>query len=375
MLKKCSKLCAGIYFFCIIAFCFSANIASAAQLEVQYPAISGQTIGADTTLPEYVLYLFKAGMFVGFFAVFLSLTIAGVIYLLSPAKPDLRASAKDRVGGAISGLLILVSTYLIITTINPQLSILRISQLPSLPPPPPVAAIPGVYFYNQAGCQAGPNDNPISNTLSRPDLGTLKNNRTNSVGIVQGVNSYITILYDRVNFWGRCQYINPNSSCTNVTPFAASASIHTYDFDPNGYGVTFYRRSYFDASGGYYFVENSQINGIYIHRLDELQFDVDGVPEEELNCISYDENGLCIDRETPTLEGENISSVEIKGNYIVLFVYFSPNDTETGIWTFCQEFPNADDINKIGPQQIKWENIRNNGGVVPNYVVIIPVQS
>ena len=84
-----------------------------------------------------MLYLFNAGMLLGFFAVFISLAIAGSMYFLSPAKPDLLTEAKDRVGGAVSGLLILVLTYLIITTVNPQLSVFHLADLPELPPPPP----------------------------------------------------------------------------------------------------------------------------------------------------------------------------------------------------------------------------------------------
>ena len=75
----------------------------------------------------------------------------------------------------------------------------------------------------------------------------------------------------------------------------------------------------------------------------------------------------------PNHSQENISSVKIKGNYLVMFVYFGPGDTSAGIWSACQEYPSVDDANKLGPQQIKWDKIRNNGNL-PNYVMIFPIK-
>jgi hypothetical protein len=94
------------------------------------------------------------------------------------------------------------------------------------------------------------------------------------------------------------------------------------------------------------------------------------VPQEEQNCTKYDKNGICTNRNPQSLSGENISSVIIDGNYLALFVYVAPD----GKWTSCQEFPTSDDINKTGPQQIKWQPIRNNEGVIPNYIAIIPIK-
>jgi hypothetical protein len=408
MIKKYQKfLCVGIcfiFFLCVSLFYLPINRACAAGLEVQYPTIAGQSIGAGIKLPDYVKYLFNAGMFIGFFAVFISLTIAGVIYFLSPINAGARADAKDRVSGAISGLLILALTYLIITTINPQLSILNSNELPSAPQPPVATKAPGVYFYNNASdCP----DNPaqLNTTTSVSDLGGLKN-KVNSINIIQNTNtntSYVSILYNKTNLWGKCQYINPNQGCQTIDPFAASASVHIYDFSPNGDGVYFYRKSCFNKisnqlngaaslvdycntnSGGYYKIPNSDISGsggnIYVKNLEELSFTGDeggdcNVPEEEQDCIKYDKNGNCTNdgRQCPTLGGKNISSIIINGNYLVLFVYFAPDDTPEGPWTSCQEFPTTDDVNKFGPEQMKWENIRNSGGVIPNYVIIIPIQ-
>jgi len=380
-------------FLAVSFFVLSTGGAVATELEVKYPVIAGQTLTTTTKLPDYMLYLFNAGMFIGFFAVFLSLVIAGAMWLLSPAKPDLLAEAKDRISGAISGLLILALTYLIIATINPQLSIFKLAELPSTPTTPVVEKkAPGVYFYAQAGCS---NVRVNFNTSSVPDLGDLKN-KVHAVDIVQNPDtktSYISILYDNVGLWGKCQYIDPNSSCETVEPFAASASVHRYDFSPNGDGVYFYRKPCFNEidksfgsmaemvaycntkTGGYYKVKNSEIKskGVYEKKLEDLIFT--GVPEEEQDCIKYDESGDCVSRSMPSLGGENISSIIINGDYLVLFTYAGPGEKCSDMQlTSCQEFPTAGDTNKLGPQQMKWENIRNNSGVIPNCVTIVPIK-
>jgi len=361
---------------------------SAVNLEVNYPIISGQDINNEVnlTLPSYVKYLYNAGIFLGFFAVFISLIIAGATYILSPISAELRADAKDRAFGAISGLLILMLIYLIVITINPQLSIFKLNELPPTPEST-IPKTPGVYLYNSTDCS----DTRIApNTYNVPDLGPQKN-KIQSVGIIKsGITSFVSILYDNTNLWGKCQYMDPNQSCQQVSPFAASASVYAYDFNPNGDGVYFFRKSCFNDNpygnsndiithciqdgGGYYKVDNSQINHIYVGNLDNMQFW--GVPEKEQDCIKYEKNGECAKNggKPPSLAGENISSMIINGNYLVLLVYFNPAKDSAMSWSSCEEFPVTDDANRLGSRQIKWENIRNSQGIIPNYVIIIPIQ-
>jgi len=395
--KNTKKIFVGIYFLVLVFgfFYLSAVITFAADLEVDYPPIAGQTLTSVTKLPDFMLYLFNAGITFGFFAVFVSLVMAGVFYVLSPAKPDLLANAKDRVSGAISGLLILILTYLIITTINPELKNFTFKALPAAPAIQAVAkSAPGVYFYTGA-C---PDKTTQPNTQSISDLGKNLKNKVTAVDIQQDANSdnsYISILYENPGFWGKCFYVSGNTPCKAVTPFAQSASI--YQFTPNAddngtHGVYFYRKSCFNdkaysnvkdlinhcnaTSGGYLEISDGQINtegdALYSADLEQLEFT--GVPDDEKKCIKYDATGKCTSKETPTLDGENISSMIINGNYLVLLAYKAPSDPTKGPWTSCQEFPTSGDINKLGPRQIKWQNIRNSSvGVVPNFVIIIPI--
>lgn len=431
MKEKKQKKYIGKFFFafsCIIFLCLAASTVLAVDLEVEYPAIYNQTLesGANVRLPDYVLYLFNAGVFLGFFAVFISLTMAGVMYFLSPAKPDMLSQAKDRISGAISGLLILALTYLIITTINPQLSILHFEELEPLPEPPAEEKDPGVYLYKNSGCS---DERIPTNTSSISDLGKDLRNQVNSIEIKQGSNfSFITILYDNTELWGKCKYVNPNArGCQSLASFAnkaASVSIHNYNFRPDDDGVYFFRKACFNKienplltptalvnycksqGGGWYKIKNSEIKGIFSGpkaNLNNLCFTGDSsgqnacnnlgactVPEEEQDCVKYDNSGKCTQRKCPTLAGQNISSVIINGDYLVVFFYFRLGTDEAMAWSSCQEFPIKNDVNKLGPFQMKWQNIRNSDvvipggpggvpassrlGVVPNYVVIIPIQ-
>ena len=387
-----------VFFVCLIGFlCLPANKVSA--LEVDYPVIKIGAIESSVTdqsdLAQYLKYVFDIGIFIGFFAVFLSLIWAGVLYFLSPVVPNALANAKDRISGAISGLLILVLLYLIITTINPALAIFKIGKLSSPPPPPePAQTQPaGVNFYTSNDCSENAN-NYIANVQ---DFGTSLTNKINSAMVVSDPEKslyYLSVLYDESNYWGKCQYIVSAQKCLKVN-FGASASIYPFDFEPNGNGVYFYRKSFNNAkgkednlNGGFLKITNSEIKNkakdgyFYVGKLDKLTFTGNSsnynnpndctVPKEEQDCVQWDNKGKCLNYKCPTLAEKNISSIKINGDYIILLVYFAPSDNNNGPWTYCQAFPGINDVNKNGPQQIKWEAVRSRGQD-PNFIIIIPI--
>ena len=397
--KICFTICFAVFlFFCFIIF--PSNKVSALTLEVQYPTITlgGQSAGTPTDLPSYARYLFFFGTAFGFFCVFLSFVIAGALYILSPANPEARTNAKDRFSGAIAGLLILALAYLIISTINPQLNILTIdapapSPTPAAPPPPP-----GIYFYNGNSCQDAKNPSPYTSSVQ--DLGQGLRNKVNSARFVQDTkngNSYISVLYNTINFQGKCEFVDPNNkSCQTIAPFSVSSvSVLNFNSSPNGDGVYFYRKPCFNKIGnpgsplninslvsycngkndGWYESTNSDIQGqggnLFVLNLNQTKFK--DVPDEQQDCVEYDKYGNCTGRQAPSLGGDNISTIVVNGNYAVLLVYAGPKDGPSGPWSYCELFPGIDDANNIGPMQVKWENIRNHGDVVPNYAIIIPI--
>ncbi len=383
MIKKQKKL--FIIFLSLLALCFLFfSFAKVLALEVQYPPIhppdnkGGETLTPNSDLPSYARYIFYIALFIGFFSVFVSLLIAGVAYLAGASffNESILANAKDRVAGALSGLLVLILCYLIITTIDPRLGFFYVAPLPPAnTQSQQTKQQPGVYFNNSTSCE----NTTDPKTQSLQDLGDSLRNKVQSVQIIDDQNSnnsYFSVLYGDINFRGSCLYLESNNNrCQQVSGSdisAGSASIYQYDFSPQGDGVYFYRKSFFDDKGGYFYVPNSKINGVYEAYLGSLRFQ--NVPENEKDCIKYDANGQCTQRSIPTLAGENISSIKINGDYVVLLSYAAPGeDCSQSLSYSCQVFPTSDDINKIGPQQIKWEQIRNFGGVIPNCVNIFPV--
>ncbi len=119
----------------LVGFFFFPNIVCLAQtLEIDYPTLpTGETVTPGISLPPYLKYLFSLGIWLGLTAAILSLIIAGIFYLLSPAKPEFRAKAKDRIAGVILGVVLLLTTYLIITTIQPELRIFKELSMARIP--------------------------------------------------------------------------------------------------------------------------------------------------------------------------------------------------------------------------------------------------
>jgi hypothetical protein len=352
------------------SFCFSAD------LEVKYPVSQSGIVLIDTStpIPIFLKYLFDIGMFLGFMAAVYSLGSAGIFYLMSPAKPELLSLAKDRVAGAISGVLILIMIYLIITTLNPQLAFLNVNDLDKVPTFTS-KKIHGVYFYKSNDCSG----DAKSNTININDFGTELSNQINSVLLVNSPdNYYFSTLYSSPGLFGKCLDIDPNNyACQPVANIASSASIHSYEFNPKGDGVYLYRKPFYNTDGGWLKITNSQIidNGFFGEELKNLTFIGDSsscnVSKEEQICEKWDERGNCTQKKCPTLAEKEISSIKIMGNYIVYFVYLDPADTVS--WSYCQEFPTPDDVNREGPKQFKWEKTPNQK-YLPNWLYIYPVK-
>jgi len=125
-------------------------------LEIIYPKVPGAAPPQDfllsappeTRLSLYIKYFVNLSIWAGGILALFFLIYGGIKYLTSTGKPENLASAKNQIAGAFFGLLILLSSFLILKTINPEFTIL---ELPSLKPidikapphiePPKVTAI------------------------------------------------------------------------------------------------------------------------------------------------------------------------------------------------------------------------------------------
>jgi len=127
----------------IITFLFMGGQILAQQtLEVEYPTIPGTDTPQDTStpLPVYLKYFYNLSIFFTGILSFVLLVWAGLRYIVSTGKPAKRADAKGQITAAFLGIIIVFTSYLFLSTINPELIELKIglpatSQGPAPPPP------------------------------------------------------------------------------------------------------------------------------------------------------------------------------------------------------------------------------------------------
>jgi hypothetical protein len=86
------------------------------------PGQGGNQIANITYL---IAYLYEWGIALGGLAAFVALLIAGFVYMTSVGDPTKMKEAMDRIKSALLGLIFLLSSYLILNTINPELTTLR----------------------------------------------------------------------------------------------------------------------------------------------------------------------------------------------------------------------------------------------------------
>jgi len=150
MLNKKQK---GIFFLLFfLFFIFSANFTLAIEFsapEINYPSlpfpgvdspqvflekIGKGEIPGEQALPLYVKYFYYLFLMIAGLLSLGVIVYGGLLYLISAGAPVKMISAKEQITGGILGLVILLSSYLILATINPQLAIFRLPGLERVTP-------------------------------------------------------------------------------------------------------------------------------------------------------------------------------------------------------------------------------------------------
>jgi len=106
-----------------LLFFLIGNVSAEELLQVRYPEIGGETIEkiSSTSLSQYIQYIFKFALWsIGIIA-FFSLVYAGVLYLSSVGDSSKMKEAKERIVAVFLGIILLLSSYLILETVNPEL--------------------------------------------------------------------------------------------------------------------------------------------------------------------------------------------------------------------------------------------------------------
>ena len=93
------------------------------KLETIYPTVPGveTPTTVKTALPEYLKYVFTFAIMVAGLLAFGALIYGGFSYLTSAGDPSKMKDGQDQIIAGILGLIIVLSSFLILNTINPQL--------------------------------------------------------------------------------------------------------------------------------------------------------------------------------------------------------------------------------------------------------------
>ena len=121
-------------------------LAQGKELEIHYPEVSGaeRPTTTKTFLPAYIEYIFTWAIIIAGLLAFFALVYGGILYLTSAGNPSKMSDAREQIIAGFLGLIILLSSFLILNTIDPQLVILEKPKLEQ--------AIRGIYAYVGLGC-------------------------------------------------------------------------------------------------------------------------------------------------------------------------------------------------------------------------------
>ena len=100
------------------------NKSKSQHWEVKLPNMPGAS-DPMSSIAHYIKYFFVFGLAVSGLAAMLSLIYAGFLWITATGNPTKIQQAKDRILGAITGLLLLTASYVILYTINPDLVVLK----------------------------------------------------------------------------------------------------------------------------------------------------------------------------------------------------------------------------------------------------------
>ncbi len=103
------------------------------DLEIDYPIIDGESpTSTKTFLHTYIKYIFNFAILVCGLITLAVIVRAGAQYTASRGNPASLRDARDRIVCGIVGLLILLSSYVILSTINPKLVFFTFNPLTSV---------------------------------------------------------------------------------------------------------------------------------------------------------------------------------------------------------------------------------------------------
>jgi len=120
-----------IFSIILVAALLLPNISLATiALNLDYPEIMGFKLNIHQDLNQIVAWFYYFIVSIAGIAAFFMLVWGGFEWLTSAGSPARIAEAKDRISSAVLGLLLILASFLILQVINPELTMLKLPQLP-----------------------------------------------------------------------------------------------------------------------------------------------------------------------------------------------------------------------------------------------------
>jgi hypothetical protein len=215
----------------ILCFLFGAGIVLAQKdLETDYPEAGG--ISPDTVatpLPEYVKYIFNFAIWIAGALALVFMVIGGVKYLLSAGNPSLQGDARGQILSALLGLVIILSSYLLLTTINPQLVFFETKSLTYVP----TKNFPGAWlckekvlgFEEYEEIEEGSEKKELAREISQQclyvsttrNLPSIFEDKVKYIYLVEGEQiKFAAVVNEEKNWQGFCQIFMESGSYDSV---------------------------------------------------------------------------------------------------------------------------------------------------------------
>jgi len=127
---KTRKSIVLLYSFIALFLSFPLSVFSGTQADWPRSPLTGITLSATSELHEFIAYIYGWGIMIGIIAAFAVIVFAGIEYMITTTNPAVKSGALKRLISALLGIGLLLSSWLILNTINPQLTTL--APLPDL---------------------------------------------------------------------------------------------------------------------------------------------------------------------------------------------------------------------------------------------------
>lgn len=198
----------------LLLFLIIPATASALKLQVDYPRVAGIDLNnVDFDNPaffaDFLKYIYYFFLSIGGIATFIMLVWGGFRWLTSAGNPAGIGEAKDIIFSALLGLVLLVGSYLILSTINPSLVIIEIPGLSTTPSGS--GDENGVYLCDGDNCNAAWRrtttniDSICDDPVPYQDSSTPGSDDRicRQIGSIKIIGDYAVRLYENKDYGGR----------------------------------------------------------------------------------------------------------------------------------------------------------------------------